>query len=97
MKRPVLAIYDIKAKLFSQPMFPVAVGQVMREFGDMVNDGKSPYAKHPEDYQLFQIALFDDVEGVFEPMEFNAPKLVVSAVQCVVSDPKQSSLLREEA
>lgn len=97
MKRPVLAIYDVKAKLFQMPMFPAAVGQVLREFSDLVNDGKSAYAKHPEDYQLFQLGFYDDVEGRFESNEFDAPKLVQSASACVVSDPNQLKLLREEA
>lgn len=63
MKRPVLAIYDSKAELYGEPIVAVAVGQVVREFSDRVSDGKSDYSRHPEDYTLFQIGEYDDVEG----------------------------------
>lgn len=63
MRRPVLAIYDSKAELYGEPIVAVAVGVVVREFADRCSDGKSEYWKHPEDFTLFQIGVYDDSEG----------------------------------
>lgn len=95
MRVAVLAVHDKKAELFSQPMFFQAIGQGVRAFADAVNDGKSGYAKHPEDYTLFQVAWFDDVKGEFEPL--NPVVSLGVAVSFVTSDPRQLSLLKAEA
>lgn len=60
----VCAVYDLKAKAYMQPFFGGNVGSAMRGFGDEVTREGSPIAKHPEDYQLFELGNFDDNSGV---------------------------------
>ncbi len=61
------SIYDSKAEAWLSPMFFQAAGQGMRSFGDAINDPKSEFGKHPEDYSLFVIGKFDQRTGNIEP------------------------------
>lgn len=74
------AVRDLKMAAFMPPFFCVAVGQAMRSFGDQVGTPGSPLAKHPEDYQLYEVGSFDDAEGV---LEGGLPRLVCSATDFV--------------
>lgn len=58
------AIRDDKAESFMAPFFMPAVGQALRAFHDLVNDGAGPVGLHPGDYKLFQVGEFDDASGL---------------------------------
>lgn len=62
------AIYDTKAAAYVSPFFEVNNAVAMRRFEDLVNDPRSPIAKHSEDYILFGIGQFDDSTGVIAPL-----------------------------
>jgi len=64
MKVLVFAVYDSKAQAFMQPFFSNAVGSAIRAFGDAVNDAGTPLAKHPGDYQLYEVGEWNDREGL---------------------------------
>lgn len=68
MRYKVLAIRDRAADMFSQPMFFTSVGIGIRAFGDEVKrtDANNNLSKHPEDFDLYHIADFDDSTGEFE-------------------------------
>lgn len=66
----VLAIRDRAADLFGQPMFFGTIGSAIRSFGDEV---KRPHEnnnlnKHPEDFDLYHIADFNDETAEFTTM-----------------------------
>lgn len=66
----VLSIRDRAADLFGQPMFFGTIGTGIRAFGDEV---KRPHEnnnlnKHPEDFDLYHIADFNDETGEFSTM-----------------------------
>lgn len=67
MKLYACAIWDIKTAAYLPVFFVRAPGEAMRHFMDAVGDGKSPMSRHPEDYELYQLATFDDVDGTFTP------------------------------
>lgn len=73
----VLAIRDVKSECFKAPHFSIAVGSAIREFGDACSNPDSFISKHKEDYQLYQVGTFDEVQGVLVP--FNVPVLLCSA------------------
>lgn len=68
MKLLAVAIYDAKALGFTQPLFVQALGQAVRSFSDSVNDGKSEFARHPEDYTMFHVGSYDDATGLLEAL-----------------------------
>lgn len=65
----MFSVYDIKAEIFNTPFFMPSRGQAIREFGDLVRDPQSRLSKHPGDYKLVQIGVFDDATGTLLPDE----------------------------
>lgn len=63
----VYSIYDSKIEAYTQPFFMQTKGQAIRALTDNLTDEKSQYAKHPEDFTLFELAEYDDVQGKFIP------------------------------
>lgn len=59
----VFSVYDLKACAYLQPFFSGNAGSAIRAFEDAVEDPKSPIAKHPSDYQLFELGTWDDNSG----------------------------------
>ena len=58
-------IHDVKAEAYNQPFFAPAKGAAIRDFTDLVNDGKSMVSKYPHDYTLFEIGNFDSSTGIY--------------------------------
>lgn len=56
----VIAIRDRAADVYGQPIFVANLGGAIRSFGDEVNNPESNIAKHPEDFDLFEIGSYDD-------------------------------------
>lgn len=88
------AIFDSKSKSFLQPWFAMANGAALRAFGDAVNDRNTPMAKHPGDYQLYEIGEFDDGSGKLEPL---VPIVMLgSGSEYVEVSPKANGMPLEE-
>lgn len=66
MKLYAFAIRDKKVEAFMPVFFVRARGEAVRHFMDACNDKSTPFNKHPGDYELFELAQFDDVSGEFE-------------------------------
>lgn len=60
MKYHMFSVYDEKAKAYLPPFILPEVGMATRTFGDCVNNEEHQFGMHPEDYTLFEIAIFDD-------------------------------------
>lgn len=66
MKFKSFVVYDEKARAYLPPFFLPEVAQAVRTFGDCCGDVSHEFGKHPEDYSLFQVGVFDSSSGVFE-------------------------------
>lgn len=62
----VFAIFDTKAELYKNPWYMATVAEAVRAFGDLANDTSSVINRHPKDFQLVQVAEWDDSTGKFE-------------------------------
>ena len=60
MKTKIYTIYDSKAKAYLNPFFQPEDGTAIRIFSDCINSKDHPFAKHPEDYTLFNIGAWAD-------------------------------------
>lgn len=71
MKLCVVAIRDRAIDAFGMPNFVVSVGAAVRSFGDEVNraDPNNQLNKHPEDFDLFQLGVYNDADGSFELLD----------------------------
>ena len=67
MKQIVVAVRDSAVLAFSRPFFVPANGAAVRSFSDEVNRqaGDNPMWGHPDDFELWRLATFDDEAGLF--------------------------------
>lgn len=61
----LFAVYDEKAKAFTQPPFTaVATGVAIRMFTDAVGDKNTELGRHPGDFTLYALGSLSKVDGV---------------------------------
>lgn len=68
-KLHILAIRDRQLDAFISPFPMQSLGQGIRGFRDEVNNPQSDLHKHPEDYELYHIADFDQNTGTIVALE----------------------------
>lgn len=85
MRHRAFAVFDQKAVAYLPPFFMPEVGMATRAFGDMINDPGHMFGKHPEDFILYELGLFDDNQGMLEP--FTGPELVVNGLSLLQEKP----------
>lgn len=63
----VCAVFDSAVQSFGQPFFVPAVGSAVRSFSDEVNrdDAQNQLNRHSDDFVLWQLAEFDEDNGIF--------------------------------
>nr|WAE43481.1 MAG: nonstructural protein [Microviridae sp.] len=77
----VYSIYDTAAQAYMTPFYHAGKGTAFRAFQDAVLDKNSVFAKHPDDYTLFELGEFDDLTAVFK--FHTAPQRLASARELV--------------
>lgn len=73
MKSKVYVVYDSKVEAYMSPFLMVSKGQAIRAFSDSISDAGTQFAKHPEDFTLFEIAVYDDSNGVYTMHDAKIP------------------------
>lgn len=66
MKLKVYAVYDQKVGEYLQPFFMRTNGEALRAWVEVVNDPKTEFYKHGEDYTLFELGDYDGSTGQFQ-------------------------------
>lgn len=86
MIRLVCAVRDSATGLFGQPFFVTARGQAIRIFSDEVQrkPAETDLAKHPEDFELFAIAEFDEGNGRFGGI--GDPEPLIRGKDCLATE-----------
>jgi len=67
-KQRIFSAQDAKLGIFLPPFFTPHLGQALRMWEDAVNSPDSMVAKHPSDFVLYEIGMFDDDTGIVEPV-----------------------------
>lgn len=73
MKSKFFTVYDSKTEVYLQPFLMQTKGAAIRAFADTVNDQSSQFAKHPEDFTLFEIGEYDDSTANMIPYDVKQP------------------------
>lgn len=68
MKLQTYALYDSKARCFSQPFQAANTEVALRMFASTAADSQTNIHKFPTDFSLFHIGEFDDEIGVLIPL-----------------------------
>lgn len=66
MKLLAFSLLDIKTGAYSTPFFFPHPGQAIRAVIDLARDMDTTVGRHPADYDLRQVGVFDDATGLFE-------------------------------
>jgi len=85
MKQVVVAVFDRAATFYGRPFFVRSAGEAIRSFSDEVNrkvGEVSQFATHPDDFDLWQIAIYDDALGAFQ----NEPQMLVRGKDVVTKE-----------
>ena len=79
MIQTIVSVKDTAAQAFGRPVFVPAVPVAVRSFRDEVNrkDSTEDLARHPDDFELYELGSFDDSTGIVDVLE--APRLVARA------------------
>lgn len=69
MKLVMIAVRDSATECFGRPFFVATRAQGVRSFTDEVRrvDNGNDLNKHPDDFTLYSLGIFDDSSGMFEP------------------------------
>lgn len=77
MKKYIYAVYDAKLNAFDDPFVLRTEGEALRGWTDAVNNEKTKFNQHPEDYVLFELGEYDYIDGKVEA--YKTPKSVAKA------------------
>lgn len=60
------SIYDNKALQYHPPFFQHTDGAAIRMLSDLVHDTNTQIGRHPRDYVLYFVGIYDDSKGLFQ-------------------------------
>jgi len=86
----IFCMYDVKAAHFIQPFSETSTIAALRGFDVAVNEGKSTFARFPDDFCLMELADFDPQTGILTPHK--SPLNLGSARTVLKMDSVQNSL-----
>lgn len=86
----IFGVLDEKLSVFRFKFFCQTDKAAEREFGDAVNNPKSVFSQHPEDFVLYCIGSFDSVSGLVEPV---VPPIFLGRATDYVISQKQSEVV----
>lgn len=81
----VYVVYDSKTEAYFPPFYQTTNAAALRDFTDKVNTPNHPWCKHPEDFSLFAVGSFDDLNGCLTPI---SPHVTLGKAIEYVNQPK---------
>ena len=79
MQLYMFSVFDQAAGAYLPPFFLPGVGVAKRTFTDCVQSETHQFGKHPEDYALIELGVFDDQEGKFQI--YRTPETLLTGLQ----------------
>lgn len=64
MNQMIFSVYDTKAETFGNPFFAVNSAVATRMFAAAVQDRETPVGRNPEDFDLYQVGVWNPEVGV---------------------------------
>lgn len=81
MRINVYSVYDCKLSAFTPPFFMLRDAEAIRAFSDTCMTPTVTLNKHPEDFTLHKLGVFDDQSGKLESIQ--PPEFLASATEFV--------------
>lgn len=89
----IFAMLDTKANHYLQPFPETSTIAALRGFEVAVNEGKSTFARFPDDFCLMELADFDQTTGAIVPL--TTPNNLGSARTVLKNPPAQMELVKQ--
>lgn len=80
----MFSIRDAKVDAFMRPFFARTTPEALRIWTDSVN-GETGFAKHPEDYMLFEVGAFCELTGMVQTLA--QPLALCGAYDVLIQQP----------
>ena len=61
------SLYDRKALTYQPPFYTAADGAAVRMVADLANDANTMVGRHPGDFVLYAVGVYDDRNGALVP------------------------------
>lgn len=87
------SIFDVKIRAYSPPFYAVNDGMAGRMLTDLVNDPTTSIGRHPRDFSLFCLGVFDDSTGALEGF---TPRVFVAEAASLLPNEQQTDLFNKE-
>lgn len=84
MKHTVVAVFDKQLNAYMRPWTVPTAGTANRAFSDEVNRKESEMFKHPEDYALHELGIWDDADGQF--VSYEKPRHLAEAANVITKE-----------
>lgn len=65
----VATVYDAAVGAYMPPFIVRAKGEAIRAFSDAISDKSQAMSRHPSDYGVFIVGVWDDNSGILEPRQ----------------------------
>ncbi|AXL15250.1 nonstructural protein [Microviridae sp.] len=65
----IFTVRDVKSEAYLQPFFLQTTGLATREFEDLINNKNHHFNRHPADYHLFELGVYDDTNCSFDMLQ----------------------------
>lgn len=69
LQKPIVAVYDKKVGMFDPPFTCRHIGEAVREWSQIKKNADTKFGKNPEDFDLFQIGVYEEQTGTFENLQ----------------------------
>ena len=73
MRHTIATIFDSKAKAYLTPFYLPNDAMAIRTFTDCINDPNHAFSKNPQDYTLFKLGTFDNINAETTFLESKEP------------------------
>lgn len=93
MKLNIYSIYDTAVGAYMRPQFMQSDGQAIRLFSDLATSADNEVGKHPEDYSLVRLGVWDDNTGKFQPED---KETLITGNEAVANSRKIVKLPKDE-
>jgi len=92
MGNKIYTVYDQKAEAYLKPFFLKAHGEAIRAMTDLVSDPNHQFAKYSEDYTLFYLGEWNELDGVISMLQTKVNLGNLVELKRSFGSPKQQDL-----
>ncbi len=88
----IYTVKDLASETFLKPFTMLTDRDAKDGFAHVINEEETPYNKHPQDYVLMSLGMFDERTGLLQVSE---PKTVARALDLKLKTPTFGEMIKD--